>query len=100
MPTVAPSLQAHIMYTANGTANWTITPNVLNQTTMSWYHGSMGINTVPVAARSRSTDFRVPRYFNTDTDSGGIHSVDRDVAVRMPAWICAGRRTFPITRGN
>ena len=72
MPTVAPSQQAHIMYTANGTANWTITPALLNQTTMAWYHGSMAINTLPVAARSRAAEFRVPRYFNTDTDSAGF----------------------------
>lgn len=72
MPTVAPSQQAHIMYTANGTANWTVTPTLLNQTTMSWYHGSMAINTLPVAARARSADFQVPRYFNTDTDSAGF----------------------------
>jgi outer membrane receptor protein involved in Fe transport len=72
MPTAAPSQQAHIMYTANGSANWTISPAVLNQTTMSWYHGSMAIVTLPVSARSREAGFNVPRYFDTVTDSGGF----------------------------
>ena len=60
------------MYTANQSTNWTITPNLLNQTTLSWYHGSMGIVTLPVSARNRAPDFRVPRYFDTITDSGGF----------------------------
>ena len=72
MPISAPSQQAHIMYTANASANWTINPNLLNQTTLSWYHGSMGINTLPIAARVKAPDFTVPRYFNTVTDSGGF----------------------------
>jgi outer membrane receptor protein involved in Fe transport len=72
MPTVAPSQQAHIMYTANGSANWTISPTLLNQTTIAWYHGSMAIVTTPVAARSRAADFNVPRYFDTVTDSSSL----------------------------
>ncbi|HEU0141187.1 MAG TPA: carboxypeptidase regulatory-like domain-containing protein [Bryobacteraceae bacterium] len=72
MPGVAASEQAHIMYTANGSMNWTIRPTLLNQFTMSWYHGSMAISTVPFAARDRVPDFGVPRYFDTDTDSAGF----------------------------
>lgn len=72
MPTVAPSLQAHIMYTSNASVNWTISPSWLNQTTLAWYHGSMGIVTLPAAARAKAPDFGVPRYFNTITDSGGF----------------------------
>ena len=72
MPTAAPSQQAHIMYTANQSINWTISPTLLNQTTLAWYHGSMGIVTLPVAARSKASDFTVPRYYNTVTDSGGF----------------------------
>ena len=72
MPISAPSQQAHIMYTANASANWTISPTLLNQTTLSWYHGSMAIVTLPVAARAKAADFTVPRYFNTITDSAGL----------------------------
>ena len=72
MPISAPSLQAHIMYTANTSANWTISPTLLNQTTLSWYHGSMAIVTLPIAARAKASDFNVPRYFDTATDSGGL----------------------------
>jgi outer membrane receptor protein involved in Fe transport len=72
MPISAPSQQAHIMYTANASANWTISPTLLNQTTFSWYHGSMAIVTLPVASRAKAADFNVPRYFNTITDSAGL----------------------------
>jgi hypothetical protein len=72
MPISAPSQQAHIMYTANESMNWTINPNLLNQTTLAWYHGSMGIVTLPIAARSKAPDFNVPRYFSTATDSAGL----------------------------
>ncbi|MBI4876681.1 MAG: TonB-dependent receptor [Acidobacteria bacterium] len=72
MPGVAASEQAHIMYNANGSMNWTVNPALLNQLTMSWYHGSMAISTLPFASRTRVADFKVPRYFNTVTDSGGF----------------------------
>ncbi|MBI3693343.1 MAG: TonB-dependent receptor [Acidobacteria bacterium] len=72
MPTTAASHQAHIMYTANGSANWTIRPDLLNQFTTAWYHGSMGITTLPFASRTRVPGFNVPRVFDTATDSGGL----------------------------
>lgn len=72
MPDVAASQQAHIMYTANTSLNWTIRPTLLNQITGAWYHGSMAISTEPAASRLRSPDFRVPRYFDTVTDSAGF----------------------------
>jgi len=72
MPQSAASHQAHIMYTANGSLSWTVSPALLNQFTMAWYHGSMGINTVPFASRTRVPGFTVPRVFATLTDSGGF----------------------------
>lgn len=71
MPGVAASEQAHIMYTANGSVNWTVRPNLLNQFTTAWYHGSMAISTVPFASRTRVAGFNVPRVFDTVTDSAG-----------------------------
>ena len=90
MPISAPSQQAHIVYTANASANWTISPALLNQTTLSWYHGSLAIVTLPIAARAKAADFNVPRYFNTITDSAGlIPSISMSqgyagIAVRWP----------------
>ena len=72
MPTVAASHQAHIMYTANGSVNWTVRPNLLNQFTTAWYHGSMAITTLPFASRTRVPGFNVSRVFDTVTDSGGL----------------------------
>ncbi|MCL6508363.1 MAG: carboxypeptidase regulatory-like domain-containing protein, partial [Bryobacteraceae bacterium] len=72
MPGVAASEQAHIMYTANGSVNWTVRPNLLNQFTTAWYHGSMAISTVPFASRTRVAGFNVPRIFDTVTDSSGL----------------------------
>jgi len=72
MPGVAASEQSHVMYTANGSVNWTIRPTLLNQFTMAWYHGSMAISTVPNAARARVPAFNVPRVFDTVTDSAGL----------------------------
>ncbi len=72
MPGVAASEQAHIMYTANSSLNWTIRPNLLNQLTASWYHGSMAISTVPFASRTRVPGIDVPRYFSAGTDSAGF----------------------------
>lgn len=72
MPNTAGSDQSHIMYTANSSFNWTMRPNLLQQVTMAWYHGSMAISTKPLAARVRAADFQVPRYFDTATDSGGL----------------------------
>jgi len=72
MPGVAASEQAHIMYTANGSMNWTVKPTLLNQLTMAWYHGSMAITTLPFASRTRVPGFSVPRYFDTQTDSAGF----------------------------
>lgn len=71
MPGVAASEQAHIMYTANGSVNWTIRPTLLNQFTTAWYHGSMAISTVPFASRTRVPGFTVPRVFDTATGSAG-----------------------------
>ncbi|HZT29649.1 MAG TPA: hypothetical protein VFA33_07200 [Bryobacteraceae bacterium] len=72
MPTVAASEQAHIMYTSNASLNWTIRPDLLNQFTTAWYHGSMAITTTPFASRTRVPGFTVPRVFDTVTDSGGL----------------------------
>ena len=72
MPDVAASQQAHIMYTANTSLNWTVRPTLLNQLTAAWYHGSMAISTMPAAARARAPEFKVPRYFDTATDSAGF----------------------------
>ncbi len=72
MPGVAASEQAHIMYTANGSVNWTVRPTLLNQFTMAWYHGSMAISTVPFASRTRVAGFNVPRVFDTVTASAGL----------------------------
>jgi len=72
LPGVAASQQAHIMYTANTSLNWTIRPTLLNQITAAWYHGSMAISTMPAAARARVPDFKTPRYFDTQTDSAGL----------------------------
>ncbi len=72
MPNVASSDQSHIMYTANSSVNWTVRPTLLNQITAAWYHGSMAISTMPSASRLRAPDFKVPRYFDTVTDSAGF----------------------------
>ncbi|MCC6862638.1 MAG: TonB-dependent receptor [Bryobacterales bacterium] len=72
MPSVAASEQAHIMYTANGSANWTISPTLLNQFTTAWYHGSMGISTTPFASRTRVPGIAIPRVFDQPTDSAGF----------------------------
>lgn len=63
---------AKIFYTASGTLNWTIKPNLLNEFTVAYYHGSMGINTSPAALRMRDADLNIPRYFNTITDSSAF----------------------------
>ena len=60
------------MYTANGSVNWTVRPNLLNQFTTAWYHGSMAITTLPFASRTRVPGFNVSRVFDTVTDSGGL----------------------------
>jgi outer membrane receptor protein involved in Fe transport len=72
MPTVAASQQAHIMYTANASLTWTIRPTLLNQLTSAWYHGSMGITTLPFASRTRVPGFNVPRVFGGSPDSAGL----------------------------
>jgi hypothetical protein len=69
MSRVSASQEAHIMYTANGSANWTIRPNLLNQTTMAWYHGAMADTNFPYAYRARVPAFNVPRVFSKATDS-------------------------------
>src|ERR1017187_7581848 len=63
---------AKIFYTASGTMNWTINPNLLNEFTIAYYHGSMGINTSPAALRARDPSLDIPRYFNTITDSSAF----------------------------
>ncbi len=70
IPLIAGVGSAKIFYTAAGTLNWSARPNLLNEFTMAYYHGSLGINTMPSAARA--ADLLVPRYFNTVTDSSGF----------------------------
>ncbi len=72
VPTVTNVNSAKIFYTASGSLNWTIRPTLLNEFTMAYYHGSMGINTSPAAVRSRVPDLNIPRYFNTITDSSSF----------------------------
>jgi len=69
IPSVAGVNNAKIFYTASGTLNWTAKPNLLNEFTLAYYHGSIGVNTSPSASRSRAPNFTVPRFFNTATDS-------------------------------
>ena len=70
IPLTAGVGSAKIFYTAGGTLNWSARPNLLNEFTVAYYHGSLGINTVPSAARA--AELSVPRYFNTVTDSSGF----------------------------
>src|SRR6266566_235946 len=70
-----PNYGAHspkIFYTASGTLNWSIKPALLNEFTMAFYHGSLGINTSPGALRARDPGLNIPRYFNTITDSSAF----------------------------
>jgi hypothetical protein len=63
---------AKIFYTAAGTLNWSIKPSMLNEFTMAYYHGSLGINTSPDALRARDPGLNIPRYFSTVTDSSAF----------------------------
>ncbi len=66
------SYAAKIFYTASGTVNWIVKPALMNEFTMAYYHGSMGISTSPDALRARDAALNLPRYFNTVTDSSAF----------------------------
>ena len=70
VPLIAGVNSAKIFYTAAGTLTWSARPNLLNEFTTAYYHGSLGINTFPSA--TRVAGLSVPRYFNTATDSSAF----------------------------
>ncbi len=72
IPYIAGYHDDEIFYTASGTLNWIPSPHLLNEFTVAYYHGSIGIETSPLALRSRDPSFNVPRYFSTITDSSAF----------------------------
>ena len=72
IPNVTGSNGTKIFYVANGSLNWTIRPDLLNEFTTAYYHGSLSSSTDPRASRSRVPNFNVPRYFSTVTDASGL----------------------------
>ena len=76
MPNIGLESFPAIYYTAGASLQWSIRPNVLNELTTSYYHGSMSLHTDPFGSRTRVPGFNVPRYFNDVTDvSGYIPSI-------------------------
>lgn len=69
---VADSEQAHVIRVMNLSANWVVSPNVVNQITSAFFHTSLAISTGPNASRVRAPGLTVPRVFDTVTDSGGL----------------------------
>ncbi|MBL8211117.1 MAG: TonB-dependent receptor [Bryobacterales bacterium] len=69
---VADSEQSHIIRVMNLSTNWIISPNAVNQITSAFFHTSLAISTGPNAARSRESNFRVPRIFDTQVAAAGL----------------------------
>jgi outer membrane receptor protein involved in Fe transport len=72
MPYVADSEQSHIIRGANVSATWVINSNMVNQITGALFSPSLAISTSPNAARSRDSEFQVPRVLNAQTASAGF----------------------------
>ena len=69
---VANSEQAHVIRVMNLSANWIVSPRIVNQITSAFFHSSLAISTGPNASRARSSALNIPRVFDTITDSGGL----------------------------
>src|SRR5215831_18696504 len=72
MHNVANSEQSHIIRVMNLSANWIVSPSVVNQITSAFFHTSLAISTGPNAARARAPNLTIPRVFEGVTDSGGL----------------------------
>ncbi|HUQ90520.1 MAG TPA: carboxypeptidase regulatory-like domain-containing protein [Bryobacteraceae bacterium] len=72
MHNVADSEQSHVIRVMNLSANWTASPNLVNQITSAFFHTSLAISTGPNAARARAANLSIPRVFDSVTASGGL----------------------------
>ena len=72
LPAITASQQVSVVYTTNGSLNWNIRPNLVNNFMAAFYSSSFPISVTPATSRVRFPNFNVPRIFDTQTDSSGL----------------------------